>query len=336
MNITFIIPYYGKWPIWFDSFLASCEFNQPFNWIIVSDIKYDNILPLNVKIVDMSLMELEELIRKTVGIVPKQLNPYKLCDYKIAYGLIFERWLQNCDYWGHTDMDLVYGSLSEHVNLKTLEEIDIYSPYHGSCGHFQLYRNTDKVNNFFLSMPDLEKYLKCPVTVGIDEPAFELHLRNNITINWKYLKDTERVFNADYPAIGATVEIDGSILGQPYIDEVEYKWEHGRVLQINEQNEKEFLYLHWYQSKSENEWKELAVRGQHKKDYLYLNIFLRKKNSILSRLKKLTKIIVYAFIYFIPFIKGLTQAKAYAFTKRRLLESKVRKIQRNENSSHSC
>ena len=38
-------------------------------------------------------------------------RPYKLCDFKPAYGFIFGEYLKEYDYWGHCDIDIVWGDL---------------------------------------------------------------------------------------------------------------------------------------------------------------------------------------------------------------------------------
>ena len=39
-------------------------------------------------------------------------HPYKLCDYKPAYGYIFPEYTKGYDYWGHCDMtDCIFGNL---------------------------------------------------------------------------------------------------------------------------------------------------------------------------------------------------------------------------------
>ena len=40
-------------------------------------------------------------------------SPYKLCDLKPAYGYIFNNLLKDFDYWGYSDLDLLFGNLDE-------------------------------------------------------------------------------------------------------------------------------------------------------------------------------------------------------------------------------
>lgn len=72
-------------------------------------------------------------------------TPYKLCDYRPMYGLIFEDYLNGYQYWGHCDNDLIFGCITNFVSDEQLERYDrIFTR-----GHLTIYRNIDEVNRFF-------------------------------------------------------------------------------------------------------------------------------------------------------------------------------------------
>lgn len=72
--------------------------------------------------------------------------PYKLCDYKPTYGVLFAEYLKNYDYWGYIDCDLVFGNLSKYLKNIGIAEYDrIYS-----AGHLSIYRNCKEINELFL------------------------------------------------------------------------------------------------------------------------------------------------------------------------------------------
>lgn len=48
-KVCFVVPYFGKFPSYFDLFLKSCKYNEDFNWIIFTDDKEDYDYPNNVK-----------------------------------------------------------------------------------------------------------------------------------------------------------------------------------------------------------------------------------------------------------------------------------------------
>ena len=91
----FIIPYFGKLPNYFPVFLKTCAFNKDYDWLIFSDdcSKYE--LPINVKIINLEFVDLKEKIKNKFKDFEIDLSyPYKLCDYKPAYGYIFEEYLK--------------------------------------------------------------------------------------------------------------------------------------------------------------------------------------------------------------------------------------------------
>lgn len=74
-------------------------------------------------------------------------SPYKLCDFKPAYGYIFREFITDYTYWGHCDCDLVWGRLSPLYTLtnKGYERIGIW-------GHLSLYKNTREVCEYFKTL----------------------------------------------------------------------------------------------------------------------------------------------------------------------------------------
>ncbi|WP_367998934.1 DUF6625 family protein [Streptococcus sp. HSISS3] len=76
-------------------------------------------------------------------------TPYKLCDYKVAYGFIFEEELKGYDYWGFCDTDVLLGDIYQFLEEHSFFEND-YSRY-GLLGHLQIFKNSQEVNHIFMS-----------------------------------------------------------------------------------------------------------------------------------------------------------------------------------------
>lgn len=81
-------------------------------------------------------------------------TPYKLCDYKVAYGLIFQEELRQYDFWGYCDSDMVLGNIRKYITDEILEGYDKILP----LGHLSIYRNTDEINRRFMECPDIMDY----------------------------------------------------------------------------------------------------------------------------------------------------------------------------------
>ena len=116
-RIVLIIPYYGSMPPYFDLWKNSAEANHEITFLIVTDLKVPVKKSSNIKVLKMSFDTLKNRIANMLKMKIKLNAPYKLCDYKPAYGYICEQWLEGYDYWGHCDCDLIFGDLSpvEHI-----------------------------------------------------------------------------------------------------------------------------------------------------------------------------------------------------------------------------
>ncbi len=73
-------------------------------------------------------------------------QPYKLCDFKPAYGFLFEDYIQDYEYWGHCDCDLVFGDLETLLTPILKEGYDKVF----AVGHLTIYRNTVENNRRFM------------------------------------------------------------------------------------------------------------------------------------------------------------------------------------------
>ena len=108
-SIAFIVPYFGRFPINYQLWLESCRRNPSIDFLIFTDdcTKYE--YPKNVKLFHMDFKDIKQKIQKLYNFSLRLENPYKLCDFRPAYGEIFEEFLKGYDYWGHCDIDLIWG-----------------------------------------------------------------------------------------------------------------------------------------------------------------------------------------------------------------------------------
>ncbi len=107
---------------------------------------------------------------EALGVKCPLLEGRKLCDYRPAFGEMYAEEVQDYDFWGHTDLDCIYGDLWDYVTDDLLAGVDIYSndPYPQMCGPFSLYR-TATASHIFREHDDWEEIFEDPELHAFDE-----------------------------------------------------------------------------------------------------------------------------------------------------------------------
>ena len=92
-------------------------------------------------------------------------KPYKMCDYKVAYGEMFQEYIKDYDFWGHCDADLIFGDIRKFVTDDILNKYDRL----GVDGFFSLFRNTIEINAIYRKVDDITKIFTEQKPFGFDE-----------------------------------------------------------------------------------------------------------------------------------------------------------------------
>lgn len=152
---AFIIPYFGKFNNYFQLFLNSCKYNSDYDWIIFTDDRTRYDYPPNVKVHYTTFESIKKFIQAKFDFKIALNYPYKFCDLKPMYGYIFSDYLKKYPFWGHCDVDLIFGNINEFITDNILNKYDRI----GILGHFTLYKNSPKVNEAFkLRLSGKERY----------------------------------------------------------------------------------------------------------------------------------------------------------------------------------
>lgn len=144
-KVLVIIPYFGKFPSWFQVFLNSCKESKILDFLILTDDKTAYKYPLNFSVKYCSFQDLQNLVKNKIGADAYIDHPYKLCDYKSLYGYFFKDEVQHYDYWAHSDIDIIFGKID--LFLKDVLELDFDRMF--SVGHFSIYKNEKEINTLF-------------------------------------------------------------------------------------------------------------------------------------------------------------------------------------------
>lgn len=144
-SIVFIIPYFGHFNNYFDIWLNSCANNPTIDWLIFTDCKDKHNYPQNVKVIYTTFDEIRTKIQSFYDFQISLEKPYKLCDYRPAYGEIFYEYIKDYDFWGYCDTDLIWG------NLRTFFTDEILNKYDkiGNRGHCCLLRNSKEIRKAY-------------------------------------------------------------------------------------------------------------------------------------------------------------------------------------------
>jgi len=171
-KIAVLICYYGRLPWYFNYFLHSCGFNTGVDFFIFSDAT-TGPLPPNARMIALPFADLKELVCRKTGL-PVQLDtPYKLCDFKPAYGLIFSEYISGYDFWAHGDIDVIFGDIENFLTPELLDSYDFISLRHDyTTGCFAAYRNNARLRTLFMCSRDYQKVFTSSRHFCFDECNF--------------------------------------------------------------------------------------------------------------------------------------------------------------------
>ena len=180
-KIVLIVTFFGELPFYYPAFQWSCKFNPDIKWLIFSDCHPPQNCPENIEFVNITVDGFCDLASQKLGFHVRLSSDflYKLCDFKPSFGVIYEDYIRDYDFWGHCDVDIIWGDIRSFINSSLLETYQIISsrPKRIS-GHFCLYRNQKDVNTVFLSMPKTVEGLKNYKSYAfLDEDYFSLYLQ---------------------------------------------------------------------------------------------------------------------------------------------------------------
>lgn len=154
---VFLITELGSPFSYTQEFINSCAKNAEHGWYwkIFTPNKYPDV-PKNVEIIDMNAEQLSDLMEKKLGVRPNlYITPFgnpsmHVTDFYIYGGVLFEDYIKGYEFWGITNLDVVYGRLDHFLPDSYLQECDVFTDDVNIInGVFCLWRNIPKVNNLF-------------------------------------------------------------------------------------------------------------------------------------------------------------------------------------------
>lgn len=143
-RVAVVLPYFGQLPPTWPLTLASMEQNSAIDWHIFTDQEVESYAP-NIQVSTTTLEATRERFSRSLELDVALDTPYKLCDFKPAYGELYFDELAQYDYWGYCDADVVFGDVESHVLAAlAIADFKIFRR-----GHLSLFPNSEEGRTVF-------------------------------------------------------------------------------------------------------------------------------------------------------------------------------------------
>ncbi|TGE25514.1 hypothetical protein E5K00_10070 [Hymenobacter aquaticus] len=246
-SICLVICYFGRsWPAYFPHFLASCAANPTVSFLVFTNLAAPPAPP-NTRFVHLpDLAAFNALASRTLGFPVAVTDPYKLCDLKPAYGVIFAEYLASYAFWGYCDIDLLFGDIRRFLPAPVLDHHDVLSAVaQYPAGFFLLFRNTPAISRLFMRSPDYQRVFQSARHFCFDECNFKF---GELLGAGQLIEEVETEIQSLAHVLSAqarqgTIRWYGQTLGEEFmLDTTPVVWQPGRV--YNTATQHEFLLVH--------------------------------------------------------------------------------------------
>jgi len=161
-SIIVFADYFGRWPQWFDMYVESCRYNSTVNWCIHTDCTPPVNLPDNIKIIYITFAEYCAKVSDTLGVRFQPVHPYNICDVRPMLGVIHADQIAGYDYFGWSDIDVIYGDIRSIYNDSVLSYNVVSAHGHTCSGHLTLIKNELWLKNAYLHINGWRDRLEDP------------------------------------------------------------------------------------------------------------------------------------------------------------------------------
>lgn len=258
-TIALVIPYFGKFHNYFSLFLKSCAYNPTVDFYIFTDIEEEYDYPPNVHRVIMSFETLKKRIQQLYNFEIILNEPYDLCDFKVAYGEIFQEYLKPYDFWGFCDCDLIYGDIRHFL---TEDLLDKYEKLF-MRGHFTLFKNVAEINQLYRNAIDGIKQYEIAFSEAGAHHFDEGYPEDVPGINRIFQDAGKAVFDEYY---FADIDVEHYAFRQSDLKNTQqeqrkaeksvFVWEKGKLYRYYSEKtsiqKEEFMYIHLQKRKMKN------------------------------------------------------------------------------------
>ncbi len=216
-SMRLVVPHFGPRPAYLPLVVRSMAANPDVSWILFTEQPVPDAPP-NVVV---QLCEFEDFAKRIRSHFDFEIwleRPYKLCDFRPAFGEIFADELAGYEFWGHCDLDLIFGRIRDHLPTPAFEADKILFN-----GNFSLYRNTAETAGWYRHEVGKVSYrdaMTNPAAMHFDEWAGIYYIVNDLRAPaWH----EDVIFDISFRQYRTRAE------APPGRDPRRYAWEHGEV-----------------------------------------------------------------------------------------------------------
>lgn len=241
-RIAVIVTWFGQLPQYFPAWLKSAECNPTIDFYCFFDHLFSTKAK-NIYLIETTMEREVERIEKETREKIQIDNSYKFCDLRAFFGITYQKYIKNYDFWGYCDIDMVFGNLRHFLTDSVLNKYDRFYEW----GYLSIFRNNDQMNH--LIEMDGGIYTKDEIFRGkakcTPEEHYGLHrISKKNNIKWY----TEKNFADFY------IPYTSFILNQKKnFEKQAFYWEDGKVYRAYIEDHviknEELAFLHWQKRK---------------------------------------------------------------------------------------
>lgn len=146
-SVVVIFPYFGTLPPQYNMWRYSALYNVDIDFLFFTDCNVESAP--NIRVHKMCFAEFKKIVQNAFNFPIILDRPYKLCEYKQAYGYILQDYIKGYDFWGFGDLDLIYGDIRSFLTDDVLQHKFLLG-----WGHLTLLHNDQDTNTYFMKQMD--------------------------------------------------------------------------------------------------------------------------------------------------------------------------------------
>lgn len=269
-QVCMIIPYFGKFPEWFELYLYSCS-KVNIDFYFFTDCKLPSKKYKNTHFTQLSYEQYCHIVSEKLNLNFYPTNRYNLVKIRPFIGLIHNDICSKYLFWGYSDIDLIYGNINKYLNDKTLSKYNLITTHSTRvAGHFTIIKTKSKYTTICLKIPNWKKKLETEKIIAIDEsdftkvvnPALRYMnaiyfrvLKRFLSKNWSSAPKTFQYMQKAYRMITHYDCLFNECFTSP-IPTMEQSWRYdtvnNKILTPNDYPKSDIVYLHFLFFKKNN------------------------------------------------------------------------------------